>query len=177
MKKLIAIAAIIIASVTTAQVNAQSKETAFEKELVKFVDSTVKASGKNLTKLDRFKDGCYTHVKVKKFGEADTPYSRAKAHSHNIFSYTKDSEGNGNINPEKYGIELVEETYASRISKILNNPANAEANYDSYYFTIVTIKGSYYLVFAMGYIDPIDTDAKMNEEFKKASGATNQNMA
>ena len=173
MKKLIAIAAIIIASVTTAQVNAQSKETAFEKELVKFVDSTVKASGKNLTKLDRFKDGCYTHVKVKKFGEADTPYSRSKAHSHNIFSYTEDSEGNGNINPEKYGIKLVEETYASRISKILNNPANAEANYDSYYFTIVTIKGSYYLVFAMGYIDPIDTDAKMNEEFKKASGATN----
>jgi hypothetical protein len=173
MKKLIAIAAIIIASVTTAQVNAQSKETAFEKELIKFVDSTVNASGKNLTKLDRFKDGCYTHVKVKKFGEADTPYSRAKAHSHNITSYTADSEGNGNINPEKYGIEFVEKTYASRISKILNDPANAEANYDSYYFTIVTIKGSYYLVFAMGYIDPVDTDAKMNEEFKKASGATN----
>jgi len=56
MKKLIAIAAIIIASVTTTQVNAQSKETAFEKELIKFVDSTVNASGKNLTKLDRFKD-------------------------------------------------------------------------------------------------------------------------
>ena len=37
MKKLIAIAILIIASVTTAQVNAQSKETAFEKELVKFV--------------------------------------------------------------------------------------------------------------------------------------------
>jgi len=112
-------------------------------------------------------------VKVKKFGEADTPYSRAKAHSHNITSYTGDSEGNGNINPEKYGIEFVEKTYASRISKILNDPANAEANYDSYYFTIVTIKGSYYLVFAMGYLDPVDTDAKMNEEFKKASGATN----
>jgi hypothetical protein len=173
MKKLIAIAILIIASVTTAQVNAQSKETAFEKELVKFVDSTVNASGKNLTKLDRFKEGCYTHVKVKKFGEADTPYSRSKAPSHNIFSYTADSEGNGNINPEKYGIELVETTYASRITKILNDPTNVEANYDSYYFTIVTIKGSYYLVFAMGYLDPVDTDAKMNEEFNRTMGTIN----
>ncbi len=173
MKKLIAITVLIIASVTTAQVNAQSKETAFEKELIKFVDSTVSASGKNLTKLDRFKEGCYTHVKVKKFGEADTPYSRSKAPSHNIFSYTADSEGNGNINPEKYGIELVEKTYASRISKILNDPANIEAGYDSYYFTIVTIKGSYYLVFAMGYLDPVDTDERMNAEFNKSMETTN----
>ena len=173
MKKLIAIAVLIIASVTTAQVNAQSKETAFEKELIKFVDSTVSASGKNLTKLDRFKEGCYTHVKVKKFGEADTPYSRSKAPSHNIFSYTADSEGNGNINPEKYGIELVEKTYAPRISKILNDPANIEAGYDSYYFTIINIKGSYYLVFAMGYLDPVDTDERMNTEFNKAMETTN----
>jgi hypothetical protein len=173
MKKLIAITVLIIASVTTAQVNAQSKETAFEKELIKFVDSTVSASGKNLTKLDRFKEGCYTHVKVKKFGEADTPYSRSKAPSHNIFSYTADSEGNGNINPEKYGIELVEKTYASRISKILNDPANIEAGYDSYYFTIINIKGSYYLVFAMGYLDPVDTDERMNAEFNKSMETTN----
>lgn len=173
MKKLIAITVLIIASVTTAQVNAQSKETAFEKELIKFVDSTVSASGKNLTKLDRFKEGCYTHVKVKKFGEADTPYSRSKAPSHNIFSYTADSEGNGNINPEKYGIGLVEKTYAPRISKILNDPANIEAGYDSYYFTIINIKGSYYLVFAMGYLDPVDTDERMNAEFNKSMETTN----
>jgi hypothetical protein len=68
---------------------------------------------------------------------------------------------------------LVEKTYALRISKILNDPANVEANYDSYYFTIVTIKGSYYLVFAMGYIDPVDTDAKMNEEFNRTMGTIN----
>ena len=173
MKKLIAIAVLVYGTLTTVQVNAQSKETAFEKELIKFVDSTVSASGKNLTKLDRFKEGCYTHVKVKKFGEADTPYSRSKAPSHNIFSYTADNEGNGNINPEKYGIELVEKTYAPRILKILNDPINTEANYDAYYFTIVNIKGYSYLVFAMGYLDPIDTDERMNAEFKEAMGNTN----
>ena len=30
-----------------------------------------------------------------------------------------------------------------------------------------------YSVFAMGYLDPVDTDEKMNEEFKKALGASN----
>ena len=168
MKKLIAIAAIIIASVTTAQVNAQSKETAFEKELVKFVDRTVNASGKNLTKLDRFKDGCYTHVKVKKFGEADTPYNRTKPHGIYIL--------NSNIpyiNPAEFPLELNRKAYAEQINKVLNKPINTEANYDAYYFTIVNIKGYSYLVFAMGYVDPIDTDAKMNEEFNKAMEAIN----
>ena len=42
------------------------QETPFEKELVKHVDSIVAASGKNLKKLDRFKEGCYSHVKETK---------------------------------------------------------------------------------------------------------------
>ena len=169
MKKLIAIAVLVIASVTPAQVNAQSTETVFKDELVRFVDSTVNASGKNLTKLDRFNEGCYTNVKVKKFGEADTPYSRNKAHSHNITSYTN-KEGNGNVNPEKYCIELTKQMYAVKIDKILNNPINLEANYDAYYFTIVEVKGCYYLVFAMGYLDPIDTDERLIKEFNDAMG-------
>lgn len=169
MKKLIAIAVLVYGTLTTVQVNAQSKETAFEKELIKFVDSTVSASGKNLTKLDRFKEGCYTHVKVKKFGEADTPYSRSKAHSHNITSYS-DKEDSGNVNPEKYGIELTKQMYAVKIDKILSNPINLEANYDAYYFTIVEIKGCYYLVFAMGYLDPIDTDERLIKEFNDEMG-------
>ena len=168
MKKLILIAVLVYGTLTSAQVNAQSKETAFEKELIKFVDSIVSASGKNLTKLDRFKEGCYTHVKVEKFGETDTPYSRSKAHLHNITSYT-DTDGNGNINPEKYGIEFVKEMYALTINKILNDPEDLQANFDAYYFTIVEIKGFYYLVFAMGYVDPIDTDERMKSEFKKAT--------
>lgn len=168
MKKLIAITVLIIASVTTAQVNAQSKETAFEKELIKFVDSTVSASGKNLTKLDRFKEGCYTHVKVKKFGEADTPYSRSKPHG--IYILNADVPY---IDPAEFPLELNRKAYSAQIKNVLDKPINTEANYDAYYFTIVKIKGYSYLVFAMGYLDPIDSDERMNNEFKKATEKTN----
>jgi hypothetical protein len=68
---------------------------------------------------------------------------------------------------------LTKEIYTSKINKILNDPNNVEANYDSYYFTIVNIKGSYYIVFAMGYLDPVDSDEKLNVEFNKAMETTN----
>jgi hypothetical protein len=172
MKNLILIAVLVYGTLTSAQVKGQSTGTTFKDELTRFVDSTVNASGKGLKKLDRFEAGCYSHVKEKKFGEPVAPYTRSVAHSHNITSYT-DKDGNGNINPEKYGIKLTKEIYESKINKILNDPNNVEANYDSYYFTIVNIKGSYYLVFAMGYLDPVDSDEKLNAEFNKAMETTN----
>ena len=55
--------------------------------------------------------------------------------------------------------------YSIQIDKIINNPKNIEANFDSYYFTIVNINKSYFLVFAMGYIDPIDNNERMTKEF------------
>jgi hypothetical protein len=58
--------------------------------------------------------------------------------------------------------------YSIQIDKILNNPKNIESNFDSYYFTIVNVNKSYFLVFAMGYIDPIDSNERMTEEFNIA---------
>lgn len=158
---------LIVMSNTKAQSNIVAIETPFEKELVKYVDSIVAASGKNLKKLDRFKEGCYSHVKETKFGELETPYSRAKAHSHNVSFYT-DKDGKTNVNPEEFGIESIKKMYSIQIDKILNNPKNIESNFDSYYFTIVNVNKSYFLVFAMGYIDPIDSNERMTEEFNIA---------
>jgi hypothetical protein len=57
--------------------------------------------------------------------------------------------------------------YSIQIDKIINNPKNLEANFDSYYFTIVNVNKSYFLVFALGYIDPIDSDNRITELFNK----------
>jgi len=57
--------------------------------------------------------------------------------------------------------------YSIQIDKIVNNPKNIESNFDSYYFTIVNINKLYFLVFAMGYIDPIDSDNRITELFNK----------
>ena len=167
MKKLLLLVFLIVISNTIAQTKDISTETPFEKELVKYVDSIVAASGKNLKKLDRFKEGCYSHIKETKFGETVTPYSRFKAHSHNVSYYT-DKDGKTNSNPEEFGIESIKKMYSKQIAKILNNPKNIESNFDSYYFTIVNVNKSYFLVFAMGYIDPIDSDERMTEEFNIA---------
>jgi hypothetical protein len=112
-------------------------------------------------------EGCYSHVKETKFGEAATPYSRSKAHSHNVSFYT-DKDGKTNVNLEEFGIESIKKMYSIQIDKILNNPKNIESNFDSYYFTIVNVNKSYFLVFAMGYIDPIDSNERMTEEFNIA---------
>jgi hypothetical protein len=58
---------------TKAQSNTVAIETPFEKELVKYVDNIVTASGKNLKKLERLKEGCYSHINETKFGEIATP--------------------------------------------------------------------------------------------------------
>lgn len=167
MKKLL----LILFFIFTSNIKAQTKDvlikTPFEKELVKFVDSIVCVSGNNLKKLDRFNEGCYSHVKETKFGEPATPYSRFKAHSHNVSYYT-DKDGTTNVNPEEFGIESIKKMYSIQIDKIVNNPKNIESNFDSYYFTIVNINKSYFLVFAMGYIDPIDSNERMMKEFNLA---------
>jgi len=166
MKKLLLLVFLIVISNTIAQTKNIATETPFEKELVKHIDSIVAASGKNLKKLDRFKEGCYSHVKETKFGEPATPYSRSKAHSHNVSYYT-DKDGITNSNPEELGIESIKKMYSIQIDKIVNNPKNIESNFDSYYFTIVNINKLYFLVFAMGYIDPIDSDNRITELFNK----------
>ncbi len=164
MKNLHLLVFLIVISNTIAQTKITATETPFEKELVKYVDSIVAASGKNLKKLDRFKEGCNSHIKETKFGEPATPYSRSKAHSHNVSYYT-DKDGKTNVNPEEFGIESIKKMYSIQIDKILNNPKNIESNFDSYYFTIVNINKSYFLVFALGYIDPIDSNERMSKEF------------
>ena len=164
MKKLLLLVFLIVISNIIAQTKSISAESPFEKELVKYVDSIVTTKGKNLKKLERFKEGCYSEVKETKFGEPATPYSRSKAHSHNVSYYT-DKDGKTNINPEELGIESIKKMYSIQINKIINNPKNIEANFDSYYFTIVNINKSYFLVFAMGYIDPIDSNERMTKEF------------
>jgi len=166
MKKLLLLVFLIVISNTIAQTKNIATETPFEKELVKHIDSIVAASGKNLKKLDRFKEGCYSHVKETKFGEPATPYSRSKAHSHNVSFYT-DKDGKTNVNPEELGVESIKKMYSIQIDKIVNNPKNIESNFDSYYFTIVNINKLYFLVFAMGYIDPIDSDNRITELFNK----------
>ena len=75
---------------------------------------------KNLKKLERFKEGCYSEVKETKFGEPATPYSRSKAHSHNVSYYT-DKDGKTNINPEELGIESIKKMYSIQIDKIIKN--------------------------------------------------------
>lgn len=167
MKKLLLLVFLIVISNTIAQTKNIAAETPFEKELVKYVDSIVTTSGKNLKKLDQFKGGCYSHIKETKFGEPATPYSRTKAHSHNVSYYT-DKDGKTNVNPEEFRIESIKKMYSIQIDKIINNPKNIESNFDSYYFTIVNINKSYFLVFAMGYIDPIDSNERMTEEFNLA---------
>jgi uncharacterized protein YxeA len=167
MKKLLLLVFLIVISNTIAKTKNISAETPFEKELVKYVDSIVTTSRKKIKKLDRFKEGCYSHVKETKFGEAATPYSRSKAHSHNVSFYT-DKDGKTNVNLEEFGIESIKKMYSIQIDKILNNPKNIESNFDSYYFTIVNVNKSYFLVFAMGYIDPIDSNERMTEEFNIA---------
>ena len=130
MKKLLLLVFLIVISNTIAQTKITATETPFEKELVKHVDSIVAASGKNLKKIDRFKEGCYSHVKETKFGEPATPYSRSKAHSHNVSYYT-DKDGKTNVNPEEFGIESIKKMYSIQIDKIVNNPKNIESNFDS----------------------------------------------
>ena len=167
MIKLLLLVFLIVKSNTIAQIKNISTETPFEKELVKYVDSIVTNSGKNLKKLERYKEGCYSHVKETKFGESAAPYSRSKAHSHNVSFYT-DKDGKTNVNPEELGIESIKKMYSIQIDKIVTNPKNIESNFDSYYFTIVNVNKSYFLVFAMGYIDPIDSTERMQEEFNIA---------
>ena len=167
MKKLLLLVFLIVISNAIAQTKSISAESPFEKELVKYVDSIVATSGKNLKKLDRFKEGCYSHVKETKFGESAAPYSRSKAHSHNVSFYT-DKDGKTNLNPEELGIESIKKMYSIQIDKIVTNPKNIESNFDSYYFTIVNVNKSYFLVFAMGYIDPIDSSERITKEFNIA---------
>ena len=87
MKKLIAIAAIIIASVTTAQVKAQTSAS-FKKEIAQFVDSTFKAEYPNLVKTERF--DCKEHVMVNKFGAKESGYDTTKAHFNKIKTFYAD---------------------------------------------------------------------------------------
>jgi hypothetical protein len=164
MKKFLLLVFLIVISNTIAKTKSISTETPFEKELAKYVDSIVTTKGKNLKKIDRFNEGCYSHVKETKFGETATTYSRTKAHSHNV-SYYNDKDEKTNINPEELGIESIKKMYSIQIDKILNNPKNIESNFDSYYFTIVNVNNSYFLVFALGYFDPIDSTERMQEEF------------
>ena len=145
MIKLLLLVFLIVKSNTIAQIKNIAAETPFEKELVKYVDSIVTNSGKNLKKLERYKEGCYSHVKETKFGESAAPYSRSKAHSHNVSFYT-DKDGKTNLNPEELGIESIKKMYFIQIYKIVNNPKNIESNFDSYYFTIVNINKSYFLL-------------------------------
>lgn len=121
MKKLLLLVFLIVMSNTKAQTKNISTENPFEKELVKYVDSIVTTSGKNLKKLDRFKEGCYSHIKETKFGEAATPYSRSRAHNHNVSYYTV-KDGKTNSNPEELGIESIKKMYSIQIDKIINNP-------------------------------------------------------
>jgi hypothetical protein len=158
MKKLIAIAAIVIASVTTAQVKAQTSAS-FKKEITKFVDSTLKATNSNLTKVERF--DCKKYVMVKKFGAQENTYDTTKAHFNRITAFYKDDAQKVAINPETLPIDLVKGECKSDILSAINK--NIQDGYDAYDFEVVEINGSCFLVFALGYVNPVDTQEEIDQ--------------
>ena len=161
MKKLISIAAIVIALVTTAQVQAQTS-TSFKKEIAKFVDSTFKAEYPNLVKTERF--DCKEHVMVNKFGAKESGYDTTKAHFSKIKAWYKDKDLTKTINPETLPIDFVKDECREAIIRTINK--NIQEGYDAYDFEVVEINGSCFLVFALGYVNPIDTKEELDAAVK-----------
>ena len=161
MKKIISIAAIVIALVTTAQAQAQTSAS-FKKEISQFVDSTFKAEYPNLVKTERF--DCKEHVMVNKFGAKESGYDTTKAHFSKIKAWYKDKDLTKTINPETLPIDFVKDECREAIIRTINK--NIQEGYDAYDFEVVEINGSCFLVFALGYVNPIDTKEELDAAVK-----------
>ena len=156
MKKLISIAAIVIAFVTTAQAQTSAS---FKREITKFVDSTLKSTNPNLAKIERF--DCKKYVMVKKFGAQENSYDTTKAHFNRITAFYRDAAQKVAINPETLPMDFVKGECKSDIIEAINR--NIQDGYDAYDFEVVEINGSCFLVFALGYVNPVDTQEEIDQ--------------
>jgi hypothetical protein len=165
MKKLIAIAVTVITVLTTAQVQAQTSAS-FKKQITEFADSTIKAANPGLTKTERF--DCKQYVMVKKFGAQDGEYDITKAHFNNIIEFCKDEEKKEQYDIEKLPADFVKELCKNEILAKIEK--NKNDGYDAYDFEVVEVNGKVFLVLALGFVNPIDTQEEIDEMKKNILG-------
>ena len=71
------------------------------------------------------------------------------------------------INPETLPINLAKGECKEAIIRTINK--NIQEGYDAYDFEVVEINGSCFLVFAFGYVNPIDTKEELDDAVKASN--------
>jgi hypothetical protein len=131
MKKLIAIAAIIIASVTTAQVKAQ---TPVEK-ISSSIDTFMKAQHSEYAKIERYQVSDVTK-------DGDPIFSGETPLAFQVIKF-----------PSEFSLEYKDnaDKIYSQFSKDINSEVNADYDYDLYSFTVIEKEGSKYFILIQDY--------------------------
>ena len=136
----------------------------FDENLNNYVDSLVKAIEPNLIRENRF--DCKSHVLSTKFSFKEIPYSRDIAYFYSVVTFGQDSSGKEFRNPEYYGLSFIKQIYSETITGSIK--ANKDDLFDCYDFEIVQVNGSYFLVFAMSYLKPLDNIKDLKMSWEKA---------
>lgn len=142
-----------------------SSPKSFRSDLNDFVDVIVSQNAPKLSKNILFLEGMKSHVLEKNYQSEPMQFSNKKAHYHQITTYGKNENFTEIFSIESLGLEFIKETYTPILLKILNDYLVDFSEYDAYYFDIINVNDTDYLVFSLGYRNACEMFDKYIEDF------------